>query len=112
MIEMEIDLPQDVKVLIAEIAGRFKEIEAIIVFGSRVLGNAKPGSDVDLAVIGQPVTPQIVSSFHDYLEEETNLPYFFDIIHFESIENEALREHIKRYGKPLYVKSAFGQNVL
>lgn len=100
----EIDLAQDVIALITEIAKKFQEIEKIIVFGSRVLGNAKPGSDIDLAVFGQMVTPQIVSSFHGFLEEETSIPYFFDIIHFESIENEALCEHIIRHGKILYVR--------
>jgi uncharacterized protein len=103
MNKTEIDLPINVITLIAEIAVEFPEIEKIIVFGSRVLGNAKHGSDVDLAVIGKTVTSQVICAFSDYLEEETSLPYFFDIIHFESLENEALREHIIRYGKTLYI---------
>lgn len=107
----EIDLSQDVIALIYDLAIKFPEIEKIIVFGSRVLGNAKSGSDVDLAVVGETVTPQIVSFLHGYLEEETNIPYFFDIIHFESIENVALREHITRYGKPLYVKRPSGKSI-
>ena len=109
---MEIDLPQYVKNLITEVAAQFPKIERIVVFGSRVLGNAKPGSDVDLAVSGQELTPQIVGSFHDYLEEETNIPFFFDVIHYEKVENEALRKHIVRYGKPLYVKRSSGKDVV
>ncbi len=102
MKKTEIDLPLNVIALIAELAGKIPQIEKIIVFGSRVLGNAKHGSDVDLAVIGKTVTSQVVCTFRDYLEEESNIPYLFDIIHFEPIENEALREHIIRYGKTLY----------
>lgn len=104
MNEMEIDLPKHVLIMMAEIAGKFPEIERIDVFGSRVLGNAKQGSDIDLAVFGQSLTPQVLTAFQAYLEEETNIPYFLDIVHFEKIENLALREHIKKYGKPLYLK--------
>ncbi|MFH0785368.1 MAG: nucleotidyltransferase domain-containing protein [Pseudomonadota bacterium] len=104
MDEVGIDLPERVIITVAEIAGNFPEIERVDVFGSRVLGNAKQGSDIDLAVFGQPLTPQVLSAFQEYLEEETNIPYFFDIIHFESIENAALREHITQFGKPLYVR--------
>ena len=59
-------------------------------------GNAKQGSDIDLAVFGQSLTPQVLTAFQAYLEEETKIPYFLDIIHFEKIENLALREHIKK----------------
>lgn len=104
MKKSEIDLPEDVINLIADAARKFPEIQKIAIFGSRVLGNAKRGSDVDMAVMGEAVTLQVVSELHDYLAEETNIPYFFDIIHFESIANLALREHISRYGKALYVK--------
>lgn len=104
MNEMEIDLPKHVLVMMAEIAGKFPEIERIDVFGSRVLGNAKQGSDIDLAVFGQSLTPQVLIAFQAYLEEETNIPYLFDIIHFESITNEALREHILQHGGLLYEK--------
>lgn len=43
MDEVEIDLPEHVSIMVAEIAGKFSEIERIEVFGSRVLGNAKKG---------------------------------------------------------------------
>lgn len=33
-----------------------------------------------------------------YLEEETNLPYFFVIIALHTIENKKLQEHIHQYG--------------
>ncbi len=104
MDEAVIDLPERVVIKISEIAGKFPAIERVDVFGSRVLGNAKRGSDIDLAVFGQSITPQIVSAFHGYLEEETNIPYFFDIIHFESIMNASLREHILEHGRLLYAK--------
>ncbi|MBU1567014.1 MAG: nucleotidyltransferase domain-containing protein [Proteobacteria bacterium] len=112
MNEIEIDLPERVITAVSEVAGKFPEIERIDVFGSRVLGNAKQGSDIDLAVFGQAVTPEVVSAFREYLEEETNLPYFFDIIHFELIENADLREHIAKYGRSLYDRKTYGKGCL
>lgn len=41
------------------------------------------------------------------LEEETYLPYFFDVVAFNTIENQALKEHIQKYGKEIYTKHAF-----
>lgn len=104
MNEGTIDLPGHIIALIVEVAANFPEIERIIVFGSRVLGNAKPGSDVDMAIVGKDVTTRVEGAFRDYLEEETNIPYLLDIIRFETIKNTALREHILRYGIPLYWK--------
>ena len=71
-----------------------KEIERVIIFGSRALGVAKPGSDVDCAFSGENLTSQLVSRIHAYLEEETLLPYFFDCIHLESTQNRDLLDHI------------------
>jgi len=48
--------------------------------------------------VGTAVTAEVVAGVKDYLEEETLLPYFFDVIHFESISNAALRQHITTHG--------------
>ena len=104
MQKVEIDLPERFICLIAGLARRFSEIEKVVIFGSRALGNAKRGSDIDLAVMGVEVTPQVVMALYECLSEDTNMPYFFDIIHYEAITNPALREHISQYGKVLYVK--------
>lgn len=99
----QVDLaPGEIKQIV-DFASLFPEIEQVIVFGSRALGNAKPGSDVDLALLGPKITAEIVAKIKDYLEEETLLPYFFDIVHFETIGNEALKQHIREHGKALSV---------
>jgi uncharacterized protein len=104
MARREIDLPKEVVARLNGIFSSYPEIEKVMIFGSRVLGNAKLGSDVDLAFDGKDVTLQLVSTVQDYLEEETTLPYFFDCVHLGSVENEDLRKHILRYGKILYGK--------
>ena len=73
-------------------------------FGSRAMGNEKPGSDVDLAISGLKVTSELVGKIHSYLEEETLFPYFFDCLHFETLTNPDLRNHILKYGKILYYR--------
>lgn len=97
-----IDLPQNDIEIIVRAAEKYPQIEKVIVFGSRALGNAKPGSDVDLAIFGGTVNAKMLASLHDYLDEQTNLPYFFDIVHYDTTENEFLREHIMQFGKPIY----------
>ncbi len=66
-----------------------------ILFGSRAKGNYRRGSDVDLAIIGNE------REVAYRLNEETNLPYFFDVIHLQKISNKALLEHIERVGKAI-----------
>ncbi len=101
---MKIDLPQKTISQLISIFSTYPEIEKVIIFGSRALGNAKPGSDVDCALSGERLTPQLVSRIQAYLEEETLLPYFFDCILLESISNKELLEHIHIHGKNLYEK--------
>ena len=70
-------------------------IEKIILFGSRAKGTHQKGSDVDLAIDGD------AKKAHYLLNEETNLPYFFDVLNLSKITNKNLKEHIKRVGKKL-----------
>ena len=70
-------------------------IQNPILFGSRAKESHKRGSDVDLAVIGDEKRANYL------LNEETNMPYFFDVVNIEKIKNKNLLEHIQRVGKTL-----------
>ena len=89
---------------------RFPEIEHMAVFGSRALNTAKSGSDIDLCIFGDRVTHDTVSLLKYYLLEETTIPVNIDVVHFESISNTELREHITIYGKDLAIRP-LGQQV-
>ena len=102
MTDKNINLPQKTISQLIEIFSAYPEIEKVIVFGSRAMGNEKPGSDIDLAISGLNVTSELVGKIHNYLEEETLFPYFFDCLHFETLTNPDLRNHILEYGKILY----------
>ncbi len=81
------------------------EIEEVLVFGSRVMGNYKSGSDVDLAIKGTGITLRTVSSLSASLNEELPLPYQFDVIDYASIDTPALTEHIDTLGKILFQRT-------
>jgi predicted nucleotidyltransferase len=80
----------------------FDEIAVAVLFGSRAKGNYKPGSDLDLAVKGDRVTHRTLARLADRLNEETPLPYFFDVVHYDSLDDSAIVEHIDRVGLVIY----------
>jgi predicted nucleotidyltransferase len=94
----------DIAVVIAVLQKHPEVVEARI-FGSRALGNQKPGSDVDIALSGMSLTAKVISSISYELNEETTLPYRFDILNVASIGNQELVEHIGRVGIILYPAS-------
>lgn len=96
-------LERDFKYIV-EAASKYTEIKEIILFGSRAMGNYKKGSDVDIALIGEKVDGKTVRRLSDDLNEEYPLPYFFDILNYNKISNEELREHIDSVGKSIYKK--------
>ncbi|WP_195670214.1 nucleotidyltransferase family protein [Bacteroides intestinalis] len=85
---------------ITDILSQYAEVQESILFGSRAKGNFKPGSDIDLAVKG-PVSKDTLSALLTAFEESL-LPYFVDVVIYEHITNEALREHIDRVGISIY----------
>ncbi|SHO50995.1 hypothetical protein [Desulfopila aestuarii] len=62
--------------------------------------------DIDIAIKGRAIEQSCVSGLSYALNEESSLPYFFDIIHYESISEKALIEHIDRVGCQIYVREA------
>ncbi len=81
-----------------------EEIDKVIIFGSRAMGNYKKGSDIDIAVFGEDVSFDTIFRLDDLLSEEYPLPYFFDILDYNEINNEKLKKHIDEEGKVIYKK--------
>ncbi|MCK9525806.1 MAG: nucleotidyltransferase domain-containing protein [Limnochordia bacterium] len=95
-------IPESSKHLILKAFAKWPEIERASIFGSRAMGNFKHGSDVDLVIYGPRITEAIRSHLSADLNEELPLPYFFDVLHYESVENAELKTHIDTKGKELY----------
>lgn len=77
---------------------KFDNINEVILFGSRALGTHKPASDIDLAIKGN-VDINTLSKLKYILEEDTNLPYFFDVVIYDSLDNIELKRHIDEFGE-------------
>jgi predicted nucleotidyltransferase len=93
------------QLIIIQAIQRFSSIDVVRLYGSRAKGNYRRGSDVDLAIQGEQLSPEICAALHDVLEEETPLPYFFDVTDLNRLQYDGLREHIERVGKTLYSRS-------
>ncbi len=91
-------------VVIREILDRFPEVESAKVYGSRAVCSQKPGSDVDIALLGKDVSRNTVIQISALLNEESLLPYHFDITNYHTIKNSQLKEHIDRVGWLFYNK--------
>ena len=88
---------------IVEVFSHYKEIEKVVLFGSRAIGNNKLNSDLDFTLYDQELNLSLLikieSEFDDLL-----LPYKFDLSVYHQITNTELISHINRVGKTIYHK--------
>ncbi len=89
---------------IKEIFSLQPEIEEAFIFGSRAKGNYKNGSDVDIALKGSKLNFHIISKTSNLLNEETMMPYHFDILNYNTIDNKELIKHIDRAGIKIFTQ--------
>jgi predicted nucleotidyltransferase len=86
---------------IENIFQKYPLVRQVRIFGSRSKATQNPGSDIDLAIMGNDL------SFDDLLHlksdfEESDLPYEVDLVYYPELKHEELREHIDRVGMILY----------
>ncbi|MBF0432598.1 MAG: nucleotidyltransferase domain-containing protein [Fibrobacteria bacterium] len=86
--------------LIRDCLSKYKEIDEVLIFGSRATGNYKPGSDVDVALKGN-IDSTLLAKISYILNEELPLPYQFDVVGYSLISHQSLTDHIDKFGKPL-----------
>lgn len=100
---MKYGLKESVLGSIIDVFSRHPKIDKVLLYGSRVKGNYKKGSDIDLALVGEDIN---IQDLHKILLEldELYLPYGFDLVIFEKIKNEDLVGHINRLGIAIYQK--------
>lgn len=96
-----IGLTQKELEILNEVFKKFPNIKEVILFGSRALGTHKKSSDIDLAIKGD-VDIQTLSKLKFTLEEDTLLPYFFDVVIYDGIDNDELKEHIDKFGERIF----------
>jgi len=77
---------------------KYSEIDKVVLFGSRAKNTFKPMSDVDIVLYGNDITYQTISALQSDFDD-SQIPYFFDIIDYKKISSDELKQHIYRYGK-------------
>jgi predicted nucleotidyltransferase len=83
---------------IVSLLSNHAKVERAYIFGSRAKGNFKNGSDVDLALKGDKLDFDTVSQISYFLNEETNMPYKFDVLNYHTVKERDLLKHIDRVG--------------
>jgi uncharacterized protein len=96
---------------IVEVISSQQQVDQALIFGSRAKGNFRPGSDVDLALKGENLDFETVSIISYILNEETLMPYKFDVVNYYSIQEPELVLHIDRVGIEIFNRKKESQLV-
>lgn len=92
-----LNIPNVVQKRILSVLSKESTVKQAIVFGSRARGDARPNSDIDLALVGC----NIPLSLFTKLREAAGL-YSLDIVRIEGLDNDELRSSIERDGVTIY----------
>ena len=101
---MKYGLSEEQLAEICNIIGLYPQIEEAVIYGSRADGAYKEASDVDIAIKGEKADESLASKLKFFLEEETYLPFFFDVTAYNSSTSAELKKQIKTKGKTIYRK--------
>ncbi|MDA3899731.1 MAG: nucleotidyltransferase domain-containing protein [Spirochaetes bacterium] len=84
---------------------KFRNIEKVIIYGSRAKDTFKAGSDIDLTLVGKQLT--LSNCLYPVIDEieVLLLPYIVDLSIYSQVNNPDLIEHIDRVGKIIYQRS-------
>ena len=86
------------------IFSRYKQIDKVLIYGSRAKGTARNGSDIDLSLVGENLNLALLYEIDNCIDE-LDSPYLFDLSLFTQIDNPDLIDHINRVGKVFYQKN-------
>ena len=89
---------------INKIFSKYRQIDEVILYGSRAKGTHRKGSDIDLTLKGKNLNLHILSKISDELDDLLT-PYQFDLSIFNDIDNQNLLDHIKRVGIKFYISA-------
>lgn len=101
-------LPETTLAAIRQILADCPAVEKAILYGSRAKGNCKPGSDIDLTLIGDQLDFRLLGELTARLEESP-IPYQVDLSLWDQLDHAKLREHIERVGVVFYQRDNAGE---
>lgn len=98
---MRFGLSESVIERIASVLSRFPQVRRAVVYGSRAKGTYKPGSDIDLTLLGEGLDSGLMARISSELDD-LFLPYSIDLSVFSQLDHPDLLDHIERIGEELY----------
>ncbi len=103
--DLKFGLSHDIMNDFCNVFSAYQEIDHVVVFGSRAKNTFQDGSDIDLAVFAPTMSHDRFSQLWNQLDE---LPLIFklDVLHWDSLGNQPLKEKILRDGRKIYPISA------
>lgn len=84
-----------------EVFRRHANIEKVLIFGSRSKGNYRPGSDIDLAVIGKDLDYSQLLEIRCEIDD-LELLYSIDLLDYQKKKGTPLGDHIDRVGQVFF----------
>ena len=97
---IDFGLREEVLAMVKGVLSENEKITRAVIFGSRAKGEHRKYSDVDICLYGD-------LSFGDVAKvkealDEADIIYEFDVVAYDVVKSEALREHIDRVGVEVY----------
>lgn len=86
---------------IQDVFKKYPTVEKAILYGSRAKGNYRPGSDIDLTLVGKQLNLTTLQKIENELDDLL-LPYKIDLSLHKQIQNKELLDHIERVGKVFF----------
>ena len=100
---MTYGLPQHTIDQICAVLAQHPEVERALLYGSRAKGNYRPGSDIDLTLLGASLTPRLCATIAEALDDLL-LPYTIDLSLFAQLQHPDLEAHIQRVGRVFFAR--------
>ena len=82
---------------------KYNNIEKVVVFGSRAQGSYKYNSDMDICIFGDESISNQLYKIQDEIDE-LYTPISFDILVYNKVGKQALKENIMNDGVEIYVR--------
>lgn len=97
-------LPDSTLHTVRDILAACPAVEKAVIYGSRAMGTQRPGSDIDLTLLGDGMDAQDLSDIAGRLEA-SDIPYMVDLSLLRLIDNPKLLDHIARVGQVFFTRS-------
>ena len=91
--------------ILDRIIEKYKSITKVIIFGSRAKNTHKQYSDIDLCLVGNISESQLAEINSDIME--SNLIYTVDVVVFENITNQKLKQNIQMDGQVFWERVGY-----